>query len=742
MKNNLFIFAIFLFLFACKENPPIQVEEEPAPEFYIARSAGTISLGNSISFTFHVTRGNVDHYLWGLDNPNVPNKLNGSSLTLSPIEAKNYTLYVVAVSSSGKRSETKSSVFTVGPAIVGGVTLQSNARKVSSSDLMVVTNRTDNSISFQTPSEDVLNLKVGEVIYGYIPGDPNSPILRKITSIQKANNPQGAITFLTSFVPLSALIGQGKIDMNLNLFNYSPGSKTWVVYDADGNTSTTQDQIQAYYSPNLNASLKGYLEFSNNLKANLSLGLSGSLDANVFVFEQLNVSKERTIFQNKFGPFVAGPLVAVVDFEVYLRAESSIGGAFYTGAFGNIDFNTSINYNGSWSYDDNLEISFQPKPSSSFATGNIKLIAGVRLSVLFYEVAGPSAGVKPYIEYDYNSSSAPPSNLYAGLDGELGVKTGWFAPGIPSKYWTITGPRYLIKSWGSTNNQPPVLNWVVPENGQTNVDTIQNIGWNFTDPEGDNLTYDFYFGKINPPPLKHSNMNENVYIPWPVYEEGTKYYWKVVAKDGYNETSTGVLNFTTGSFGGGGGGGEDTTGTFIDPRDGKTYKIVKIGNQWWFAENFAYDSPNSVYYDNDPSNAEYGRLYSWDDAKNYAPSGWHLPSLSEIDELVNFLGGKEIAGGKLKEEGTEHWNSPNIGATNESGFSARGSGFYRKDCSTCEPFFASKKVIALFWTSTTNYPRASFYSLANDSKKVFFGWGDISGGNDFWKFYSVSYIKD
>ena len=52
------------------------------------------------------------------------------------------------------------------------------------------------------------------------------------------------------------------------------------------------------------------------------------------------------------------------------------------------------------------------------------------------------------------------------------------------------------------------------------------------------------------------------------------------------------------------------------------------------------------------------------------PSGWHLPSDSEWIELTNYLGGSNIAGGKLKETGTTHWNSPNTGATNESGFTA------------------------------------------------------------------------
>ena len=96
------------------------------------------------------------------------------------------------------------------------------------------------------------------------------------------------------------------------------------------------------------------------------------------------------------------------------------------------------------------------------------------------------------------------------------------------------------------------------------------------------------------------------------------------------------------------------------------------------------------YYNNDPANgAVYGKLYNWyaiagiyDAAsltnpslrKQFAPTGWHVPSDEELSTLINYLdpidgvNNPNIAGGKMKEAGTAHWASPNIGATNESGF--------------------------------------------------------------------------
>jgi len=116
-----------------------------------------------------------------------------------------------------------------------------------------------------------------------------------------------------------------------------------------------------------------------------------------------------------------------------------------------------------------------------------------------------------------------------------------------------------------------------------------------------------------------------------------------------------------------------TTGTFTDKRDGQVYKTVAIGSQIWMAENLNYQTSDSWCYDNNLSNCDvYGRLYNWDAAVRACPSGWRLPSESEWTKVSNYLGlgGAEVAGGKMKEAGTSHWNLPNTGASNSSGFNA------------------------------------------------------------------------
>lgn len=118
-------------------------------------------------------------------------------------------------------------------------------------------------------------------------------------------------------------------------------------------------------------------------------------------------------------------------------------------------------------------------------------------------------------------------------------------------------------------------------------------------------------------------------------------------------------------------------GTFTDPRDGKVYQTVTIGNQEWMAENLAYEPSSGNYwaYDNNNSNVEtYGYLYDWETACDVCPDGWHLPTNAEWTELTKNAGGKLKATGTI-EAGTGLWYDPNTGATNETGFTALPGGY-------------------------------------------------------------------
>ena len=117
--------------------------------------------------------------------------------------------------------------------------------------------------------------------------------------------------------------------------------------------------------------------------------------------------------------------------------------------------------------------------------------------------------------------------------------------------------------------------------------------------------------------------------------------------------------------------------TFKDSRDGKTYKTVKVGGKTWMAENLNFAAKGSVCYANKDANcAKYGRLYNWATALKACSAGFHLPSDDEWTALENAVGGKDIAGTKLKS--AAGWNE-NGNGTNDFGFSALPGGYGYSD---------------------------------------------------------------
>ncbi|MBI9065757.1 MAG: hypothetical protein JEZ09_00615 [Salinivirgaceae bacterium] len=119
---------------------------------------------------------------------------------------------------------------------------------------------------------------------------------------------------------------------------------------------------------------------------------------------------------------------------------------------------------------------------------------------------------------------------------------------------------------------------------------------------------------------------------------------------------------------------------FIDA-EGNVYKTVVINEKIWMAENLRVTiKPNAenldgiFAYNNWPCKvSKYGYLYRWKAAMQACPKGWRLPTKKEWMELIDELGGVEVAGGQLKSK--EFWDDPNSGATNGTGFSGIAAGY-------------------------------------------------------------------
>lgn len=125
---------------------------------------------------------------------------------------------------------------------------------------------------------------------------------------------------------------------------------------------------------------------------------------------------------------------------------------------------------------------------------------------------------------------------------------------------------------------------------------------------------------------------------------------------------------------------------------------VVIGTQIWMCKNYDSNYPGSKVYDDDEANrAIYGGLYRWYQvmAEGFCPSGWHVPTQAEWQELIDYVGGDAAAGEHLKEDGTTHWDVDN--ADNSSGFTALGAGQHVPHRAIRYEYL---KEFTSFWTST------------------------------------------
>jgi len=227
---------------------------------------------------------------------------------------------------------------------------------------------------------------------------------------------------------------------------------------------------------------------------------------------------------------------------------------------------------------------------------------------------------------------------------------------------------------------------------------------------------------------------------------GTTYHYRIKALNSLGTTYGSDMIF-------------ETDPLSLSDVDGNVYKVIRIGTQVWMSENLKttkyadgtviplvtelvtwtlLSTPGYCWYNNDEATykTDYGALYNGYTIKrgNLCPTGWHIPTESQWDVLINFLGGINIAGGKLKAAGFTSWQSPNTGATNETDFTALAGG-YRYNLGA----FHNIGLNGYWWTSTIpiQYPNNLVIKICYyNSSNVFDLKPDLKNG------FSVRCLKD
>jgi uncharacterized protein (TIGR02145 family) len=251
-------------------------------------------------------------------------------------------------------------------------------------------------------------------------------------------------------------------------------------------------------------------------------------------------------------------------------------------------------------------------------------------------------------------------------------------------------------------------------------------------------------------PATSDGAGDGSYISRSPTKIGTTYYIRAYAYDASNTIVYGnEIQYTTLSA-------FFTNGNGVKDYDGNNYPTFKINNQEWMQKNldvshfrngdvipqvqddvawFNAKTPAWCYYENKTANGViFGKLYNHyavEDPRGLAPAGWHIPTIAEYTKLLDFLGlsGTNFLGGSLKETGSSHWESPNEGATNISGFTALPGGIrqYTVDNNNnpVSAIFDVKGRAAWFWCSdfiqADLYRAISMENSYNSNSHISFG---------------------
>ena len=228
----------------------------------------------------------------------------------------------------------------------------------------------------------------------------------------------------------------------------------------------------------------------------------------------------------------------------------------------------------------------------------------------------------------------------------------------------------------------------------------------------------------------------------------TTYYYRPKAVNSLGETYGEITGFTTSEV-------EPSDIVFntnliygeIKDIEGNVYKTIQIGAQTWMAQNLAVTKYNDgepillvidekkwtnldttstaaySWYDN--VEVKYGVLYNWFAASSnkLCPAGWRVSTDDDWTTLISYLGGKDIAGGKLKETGSVHWTTPNVGATNSSGFTGLAGGYKFYGTSYDVIIYDGIKRYGYWWTSTSETSKNAV------SYRLYYGYVDVDKMN-------------
>lgn len=314
-------------------------------------------------------------------------------------------------------------------------------------------------------------------------------------------------------------------------------------------------------------------------------------------------------------------------------------------------------------------------------------------------------------------------------------------------YLRAYATNYIETGYGNeiefqTTGEKPVLS-TNPISAKT-INSIQ-CGGNISSDGGDIIVARGVCWGENPEPLITDNKSDDGYSTGQFtsfvtnLKSNTKYYIRAYATNSVGTTYGDIQSFTLWL---------NVQDEPIKDIDGNTYNTIKIGDQVWMQENLRvtkfqngtnlkqlsnqsdWTEKNSFGYYTNVDNASFGYVYNGYTIvadENICPSGWHVPTESEWNKLIDYLGGSSVAGGKMKESSVQYWVAPNLGADNISAFTALPNGYVGSDGDSHDKLQDASFMVATF--DSSGNPKFATIESNNSSISIYGTSAKVSGAS-------------
>jgi len=602
---------------------------------------------------------------------------------------------------------------------------------------------TNYTITFKEDITAVKELKTGDILVSTI----GNGLLRKITNIT-TTKAGSDIVVETGYASLTDFVEQGSIEKSIPLSvddietiefysdteddgpNNVKGTTAHLIdrpfekilYDNDGNRDTKEDQVSVNgkLTCDMNFILKIKIKSFSLVTAQSGIVTTEALDLALVAGLAKTLNKEMPVARVFFAPITIpiGPVAIIVTprLDFILGVAGYVNGSVTCGFSQSFNVAAGMQYSkdGGWSSYNTPTFNFTFNEPQINTNAGISTYVKAELSTKIYNVAGPYVNGKAYYRLAADLQQTPWWELYGGFNINAGMNVkvldfitiDYHKNGIIEYERLIThAPTKPSITTGEVTNittTTATCSGTVTSDGKATV-TTRGVCWSALQ---------------NPTIANSKTTNGDGQGTFTSYITGlspiTTYYVRAYATNAEGTAYGEQRTFTT---------LDREYGSLTDSRDGNVYKTVTIGEQVWMAENLRYlpsvigtktsTTDSKCYYvygyegtDVDAAKATdnykiYGVLYNYSAANASCPEGWHIPNDSEWERLATILGGKEVAGGKMKETGTAHWSSPNEGATNSSGFTALPGGYLYYQWYERKKTFRSIGTTGRFWSSTS-----------------------------------------